>query len=565
LITYYSSGSGAVQAGVYDGLGACSALAVLAGVWVYRPRRALPWLVLAGGIFLFVAGDVVWDVYALAFGGVPFPSAADALYLSAYPAWAVAGFLLLGPLGRTHGRLAWLDAAIVAVGLIVPTWVFLIKPFSGGGGSALEQAVSVAYPTADVVLIALAARLLVTPGRKRPAFVCFTMSVLVLLVADASFYGAGEGTRFFAWLAALYMLVYAGWGLTALHPSMRELGSAARTTVVRLTPLAITVMVLASLAAPATIAWQLDAGRGVDLFEIGLATLLVLLALARMFLIAREADRLRSEEALLRAEAETTQRLLAEQNDKLRELDKAKDEFISLISHDLRTPLTSILGYTEMLLEEEATPANELRRNLRVIERNGQRLLRMVEDLLFLARLQAGQLILDPGDVDLTEIARNCIEALQPRAAKLGVTLTFHAPQSLPMTGDAHRLGQLLDNLTSNALKFTPAGGRVTVALEHTDTDASLTVTDTGIGIPQDEVEKLFDRFFRASTATKRELPGTGLGLTITKAIVDAHHGTIRIKSTEGTGTSFQVQLPLHPPEPDTAAETAMLERTTSG
>ncbi|HVY62540.1 MAG TPA: ATP-binding protein [Planctomycetota bacterium] len=249
-----------------------------------------------------------------------------------------------------------------------------------------------------------------------------------------------------------------------------------------------------------------------------------------------------------RAAASERHRLLVEQNERLRQLDQQKDEFISLVSHDLRTPLTSIIGYTELLLEQDAGGSPENRHFLEVIERNGRRLLGMVEDLLFMARLQAGRLQLDRSLVDLGEIAGQCVEALQPKAAEAGVRLSVEA-DAVEVYGDERRLGQLVDNLVSNALKFSLEGGHVAVRVRRAPGTALLEVEDTGIGIPSDEVGRLFDRFYRASSATEREMPGTGLGLTIAKAIVDSHNGTIQVRSSEGVGTAFRIEIPTGIPE----------------
>jgi signal transduction histidine kinase len=230
-----------------------------------------------------------------------------------------------------------------------------------------------------------------------------------------------------------------------------------------------------------------------------------------------------------------------------RHAERAKDEFFALVSHELRTPLTSIVGYLEVLVEEDAeddllTPHQ--RRFLATIARNAQRLERLVGDLLFVAQLEAGTLTLDAGEADLAALAREARDAALPRAVGQGVSLAVQAGTAVPCPGDAGRLGQVLDNLVSNAVKFTPAGGRVTVRTGREGDRAWFEVADTGVGIPAGELGRLFERFFRASTATDAEVPGIGLGLAISKAIVDGHGGRIAVTSTEGRGTTFRVELP---------------------
>jgi PAS domain S-box-containing protein len=235
-----------------------------------------------------------------------------------------------------------------------------------------------------------------------------------------------------------------------------------------------------------------------------------------------------------------------EQNEELRTLDRLKDEFIALVSHELRTPLTSIRGYLELVLEGssgELSPEQE--QFLGVVQRNADRLQSLVGDLLFVAQIEAGRLSLEQGEVDLVAIAEEAVETARPVAASKGIELTLATDPLPPLLGDRGRLGQLLDNFVSNAIKFTPAGGSVRVGVTATREGTLIEVADTGMGIPADEQEQLFERFFRSSTATAQAIPGTGLGLTISKAIAEAHGGRISFTSVEGEGTTFRIELPL--------------------
>jgi signal transduction histidine kinase len=245
-----------------------------------------------------------------------------------------------------------------------------------------------------------------------------------------------------------------------------------------------------------------------------------------------------------------------------RATERMKDQFVSLISHELRTPLSSILGYLELVLDdEEGTLSDEQRQFLGTVERNAHRLQRLVGDLLFTAQVEAGRFTLQPGDVDLGALVRAAEETARVTAAAGGVTVVVDVPDGeLVVPGDAVRLGQACDNLVSNAVKFTPSGGTVTLSLragwrlpDGTVADgevpgaepvARLAVSDTGIGIPAGEQAELFTRFFRASTARRNAVPGVGLGLTITRAITTAHNGTLDVVSAEGRGTTFTLTLP---------------------
>jgi PAS domain S-box-containing protein len=253
-----------------------------------------------------------------------------------------------------------------------------------------------------------------------------------------------------------------------------------------------------------------------------------------------------AKERVARTDAEAAQRALAEQNERLRELDRLKDEFISLVSHELRTPLTSIRGYLELLLDGGAGDlSDDQARFLAVVDRNSRRLMHFVGDLLFLAQIEAGKLALELGEVDLDHVVAECVEAAKPVADEKGIKLTASVEQIPSMVGDRSRLGQVLDNLVSNALKFTNEGGSVSVRISSRHGEAVVEVEDNGMGIAPEEQGQLFDRFYRSSEATARAIPGTGLGLTIAKAIVERHEGAIEVESTPGQGTTMRVRLPV--------------------
>jgi signal transduction histidine kinase len=231
-----------------------------------------------------------------------------------------------------------------------------------------------------------------------------------------------------------------------------------------------------------------------------------------------------------------------------RELDRLKDEFVATVSHELRTPLTSMMGFLEMVRDGEAGPLNaEQERFLAIVYRSSERLQRLVGDLLFVARLDAGGLQLQLGEVALHEVAHDVAETTIALARARELELVVDTQPVPPVEGDRERIAQVIGNLLSNAVKFTPPGGRVAVRTFVADGAAVLEVADTGIGIPQAEQERLFERFFRSTTATRQAIPGTGLGLVIAKAIAEAHGGSLAVRSAEGEGACFRLELPLVP------------------
>lgn len=234
-----------------------------------------------------------------------------------------------------------------------------------------------------------------------------------------------------------------------------------------------------------------------------------------------------------------------------RTLDRLRHNFTASVSHELRTPLTSILGYLELLRESLAELEPTQDRYLSVIDRNANRLLHLVNDLLFVAQIQAGNFEIEPREVDPADLARAAVDSAQPAAAAKQIDLRLQTTGvSRPVLGDPVRLGQALDNLVSNAVKFTREGGNVLVSTDVSDGRCTLTVTDDGIGIPKAEQARLFERFFRSSNASDNVIPGTGLGLTIARAIVEAHGGTIDLESSPSTGTVARISIPVDGPTP---------------
>ncbi|MBO3736977.1 PAS domain-containing sensor histidine kinase [Actinoplanes flavus] len=230
-----------------------------------------------------------------------------------------------------------------------------------------------------------------------------------------------------------------------------------------------------------------------------------------------------------------------EQVRRLRELDRMKDELVAVVSHEMRNPIAIIAAHTDALLEQ---PEFAGRAELVSIERTSARLMSLVEDLLDLARFESGPTVLDPRPVRLDRLLRQAVEEHRLGAPVDLITEVGDLPM---VSGDAARLRQVLDNLLSNAIKYTPPGGTVTVTARDDADTVTVTVTDTGIGIPPEQYPKLFTRFFRASTAIDHKIKGTGLGLAVTKAIVEAHGGTIAAEPGPAGGTRFTVTLPRSP------------------
>ncbi|GAA3385584.1 sensor histidine kinase [Cryptosporangium minutisporangium] len=230
-------------------------------------------------------------------------------------------------------------------------------------------------------------------------------------------------------------------------------------------------------------------------------------------------------------------------------LARSEEEYIALVGHELRTPLTSIAAYAELLRESpDDERLGSLRPLLEVVDRNTRLLLAIVENLLDLAALDSGHTMLELVPTDLATIVREAVEAYRPAADEQGVRLRAELPPDAPLVADPERLRQAVDHLIDNAVRYSPDGGDVNVSLDRSDSVVALTVADSGIGIPETELELVTRRLRRGSRSTERKIRGTGLGLAIASTVLARHGGTLTLQSPGEQGTTATARLPQHPP-----------------
>lgn len=247
----------------------------------------------------------------------------------------------------------------------------------------------------------------------------------------------------------------------------------------------------------------------------------------------------------VRRSTAAAQRLAAEAA-RAHELTQLKSEFVTLVAHELRSPLTTITGYVELLLEEHGGTATEVQReSLQIVQRNGEQLLALIEDLLDISRMEASRLELKHTTLDLARLVREVASSLRPQIEAKGQGLTLELAEALPaVSGDADRVTQILTNLLSNAHKYTASGGSVTITARGEGGRVRVSIRDTGIGLSPDDQARLFTKFFRAQNSMTQGVRGTGLGLMITRALVELHGGEITVTSALGQGSTFSFTLP---------------------
>jgi signal transduction histidine kinase len=534
------------QSVMFVAIGLSAVIAILFATRRKLRIERLPWYLFAGGILCQVIADGITGYYEIHLNREPpLPSAADVFYLSGYPLLVLGIIVLVRRLGaEAAGRAALLDTIIVAIAVATVQWIFFVEAYVRESLPTGARIADIAYPSMDVLLLVAFSQLLVGPAGRTSAYRLLVVSVALWLVGD-EIYGLTSSTYVAGgWLDVCWLGSYVVWGAAALEPSSIPVGFNDRRSIPRLTPARLTLLASALLSMPAVLVIERLEHHHIHALVAAVGGAGVgVLVLFRLVDLVRAVEGARASERVALRDAEEVQRQLEEQNDRLREVDRLKDEFVSSISHELRTPLTSISGYVELLMEDEQDP--DVREHLDIVDRNATRLLGLVSDMLFAARMQSGQFDLHPKQVDLRAIVEEIVESIRPQAEAADVALRVHDAESRPQVmGEHDRLAQLLDNLVSNAIKFTPRGGKVDISLTARDGKAVLEVSDTGIGISEEERTHLFERFFRTQVVLDRQIPGTGLGLYISKAIVDAHGGQIAVRSVEGRGTTFVVELP---------------------
>jgi signal transduction histidine kinase len=237
----------------------------------------------------------------------------------------------------------------------------------------------------------------------------------------------------------------------------------------------------------------------------------------------------------------TEQRQLRQEAD---EASRAKDHFLAMLSHELRTPLNAVLGYIDML-RNNIVPEQQRGKAIEIVARNAELLTRLVNDVLDTSRIVTGKLRMELHDCNLSTLVGEVVESVRETSSAKRVELTSQIPSDVHVQGDPDRLRQTIWNLLSNALKFTPAGGQIRVSLEADDTYVRVIVQDTGIGLSAESLPYLFQRFWQVQTVDNRSHGGLGLGLALTRHIVEMHGGSISARSAGlGQGSTFEVRLP---------------------
>lgn len=541
---YFLMGSPGAHDVYYDLFELVAVGLILAAVWLHRPARKAPWFFFAAGLFTFTLGDMVWTFYEVFLrASPPWPSFADFFYLAGYPLFCI-GLMLLIRSRRIQGRDrgALIDATIVTTALGVLAWIFLVAPANDPSLSLLARVVNISYPLIDVLLLAVAVRLMFAPGAREASYVFLVTGLVTYLVADAvytllAYQGAYQTGQV---VDAGYLIAAAAYAAAALHPSMTQISEPAPDREVRLTRRRIALLTGAALLTPAMLA--IRSFRGDPSYAL---LLTVASAVTFVLVVVRMVGLVREVETSAGIIHQQREQILAEQrvSAEMRKLAEMKSEFVSIASHELRTPLTSILGFGKSLQRPEIADDLATREECAGgIVRQGERLLRLMENLLTVSHLEDGRFNPVLSEVDFGRVCTEVVEGLGEAAGRVRLSLAADLP---PIASDPDLLGRVLANLVDNALKYSAASSPCEIGARSEDDRFVFWVADEGEGIPPDDLGRIFERFYQVDSSATRTHGGVGLGLSLVQDIVSALGGSVEVESEIDAGSTFTIRLPL--------------------
>ncbi|MEK6976493.1 MAG: HAMP domain-containing sensor histidine kinase [Candidatus Thermoplasmatota archaeon] len=521
-----------------------SAVVPLAASWAcfLRARQTTQdvrtaWSLLGLALVAWALGQAAWTAVELSTGAPPdTPSLADVGYLAFIPlaAWGVVRFGKRGD-GRSEGVAPLLDGAIIASSFIFLCFVIgLEDTLVSSDQSDLALIVNLLYPFGDGLILGIVLlRLSRTPRAARTALLLLASGFVMLSIADLWFLVVNAAGTYDTGglLDAFWVMGFQLIGLAAVRPINLESGVAPPQQTPSLAFVPLYPFFVGTAAAMYAV---LRDGLLTDtLFWTALTV--ILLMTARLMTMLLENMRL----------ARTEKRAVAE----LRDEKALRTQLLNNLTHDLLSPMSPVLIQVKLLRDGTPGPLNDRQaRALDIVRRNLEQVQRLAVDLKDLANLEGRSLKVLPGSCDLVELAHQSVATYQEEATLRGIALAYDGPPSAPCTGDAGRLAQVLDNLLSNACKFTPSGGRITLRISREPAELALEVTDSGRGLTADEAARLFRPFSQVHERTEIKERGTGLGLYISRGIAESHGGRLDVSSQgRGHGTTFRLSLPAQP------------------
>ena len=516
---------------VWGAIGVSAVAAIFAGVIINKPALKSPWLLFAAANAAFISGDIYFKfLHYIANRQNPYPSVADLLYLSTYPLFAVGMYILVrrrAPARNNAGNI--LDALTLTISLAVFVWVYLVIPNANAVDTPfLARMTSIAYPLGDVLVWALLMPLLVVDVRTR-ATQLLAVGALGLIVADIA-YGLGQYYGF--WVEGNpvdigWILFYTAWGAAALHPSMAQLTQSLPLQTAQIHARRLVLLAGAALVAPGILLVESLRGLGTQVSGTVavFSAVLFILVIMRLYILSRELSRREADERL----------------------NQEKNEVVAVTSHQLRTPLTIIQLYGEALAHDLDHNPERTRHDLATIVDANQRLVEIVNRLVYVTELDTGLLKFNLVPTAVGEVIHNALLDNDPLLKKKNARLTLDIPANLPpVLSDAEGLRAALGNVIGNAFEYNSAASPQVVVSAKVEPGAIvISIADNGAGIPKEDQEKLFNKMFRGSNARLLLPDGSGLGLYLTKNILDQLNHRVSLVSTPDKGTIVNITVPI--------------------
>jgi signal transduction histidine kinase len=541
-------------------------------------------MLLAFALFsiLSAIAEDLFIVYESVFNVNPFPSIADGFWLAGYLALSAFFVLYLKPLRKTIPKKVVILASLVSIGFLIPSvnQAYLLNADS----DKLALAIVLIYPIFDALFLCpvIICMTVLYNKRSNPFLLAMLIAILSFIASDSIYlaiYNSYENGNpiDIGWIIGYILFSYA---VISFKPtSQNQLTSvtvdlenkkivnaiSSEAIIQFVIPLVVMSIIMIGSIFLADYYFKEKARDPeanlvpIYLFFSILASLLLVIFVINRNLIRlvkmrtreledeRDVLKLQNEEKMqLIARSGSLERQLQKSLSELKVVEKSKDEFVAMITHELKTPLVPIRGYVELLLSERMGNLNDAqKKRLNVIQTSSESLLRLISDLLDVQKIELGQLKLDKQENDLTEIINSVIVKIKPQLEQKGIIITQELEAHTICLCDKGRIDQVLNNLFLNSMDFVPKeNGKISITLNQHD-KVEIIIKDNGIGIEKDQLEKLFVKFYQVNTSTTREHAGTGLGLSICKGIIENHGGKIWAKSEGlGKGTEFHIMLP---------------------